>query len=42
MKFHAVDEDKIHIDRELAKIKAQLMKKYHMVFKDELDKNNRL
>ena len=37
MKFNGVDEDTIDIDRELAKIKARLLKKYHMVFKDELD-----
>ena len=42
MKFHAVDEDTVDIDRELAKIKARLLRKYHMVFKDELDKNDRL
>ena len=42
MKFHAVEEDTINIDKELAKIKARLMKKYHMVFKDELDKNDHL
>lgn len=40
MKFHTVDEDTIDIGRELAKIKARLMKKYHMVFKDELDKDD--
>ena len=34
MKFHAVDEDTIDINRELAKIMARLLKKYHMVFKD--------
>ena len=42
MKFHAVDEDTVDIDRELAKIKARLLRKYHMVFKDDLDKNDRL
>ena len=42
MKYHAVDEDTIDIDRELAKIKTRLLRKYHMVFKDELDKNDRL
>ena len=40
MKFDAVDEDTIDFDRELAKIKARLTKKYHMIFKDELDKND--
>ena len=34
MKFHAVDEDTVDLDRELAKIKARLLKKYHMVFKE--------
>ena len=42
MKFHAVDEDTVDIDRDLAKIKARLLRKYHMVFKDDLDKNDRL
>ena len=42
MKFHAVDEDTVNLDRELAKIKARLLKKYHMVFKDDLDRNDRL
>ena len=42
VKFHSVDEDTIDIDTELAKIKTRLMKEYHMVFKDELDKNDRL
>ena len=35
MKFHAVDEDTIDMDMELAKIKKRL-------FKNELDKNDRL
>ena len=42
MKSHAVDKDTVNLDRELAKIKASLLKKYHIVFKDELDKNDRL
>ena len=37
MKFHAVDEDTVDLDRKL-----RLLKKYHMVFKDELDKNDHL
>ena len=42
IEFHAVDGDTIDIDRELAKIKKRLMQKYHKVFKDKLDKNDRL
>ena len=38
MKFHAVEEYNIDIDRELAKIKKRLMQKYQKVFKDQLDK----
>lgn len=40
--FHAVDKDTIDIERKLSKIKKKLLQKYHKVFKDELDKNNRL
>ena len=32
MKFYAVDEDTVNIDRELAKIRERLLRKYHMVF----------
>lgn len=42
MKFHAVDEDTVDIDRVLTKIRARLLRKYHMVFKDDLDKSDRL
>ena len=38
MKFHAVDEDTVDIDRELAKIKARLLRKYQL----DLDNNDRL
>ena len=42
LKFHPVNKDTIDMDRDLAKIKKRLMKKYDKVFKDELDKNDRL
>ena len=42
LKFHPVNEDTIDIARDLAKIKKRLMQKYDKVFKDELDKNDRL
>ena len=34
-------KDTVDIDRELEKIKKRLMRKYHIVFKDELDKSNK-
>ena len=42
IKFHAVDEDTVDINRELAKIRARLLRKYNMVFIDNLDRNDRL
>ena len=42
LKFQEVDEDPIDIDRKLSKIKKRLLRKYHKVFKDKLDKHERL
>ena len=42
LKSHVVDKDTTDIDRELSKIKKRLLQKYLKVFKDELDKHDRL